>query len=103
MSGSGRRSRMWRRGDDSGVSMSDREVYIETQQVGGSVRVAAVDAATGEEVVFQVPPRTTQAEINQLALAKLAWKMGRTEPQTPDSRSPDEKRPGTRPGRGISV
>ena len=78
--------------------MSGREIYIETQQVGGSVRVAAVDAATGEEVVFQVPVRTTQAEINQLALAKLAWKIGRTE--TPD---PDEKRPGTRPGRGISV
>ena len=78
--------------------MSGREIYVETQQVGGSVRVAAVDAATGEEVVFQVPVRTTQAEINQLALAKLAWKMGRTE--TPE---PDEKRPGTRPGRGISV
>ncbi|MGK0266285.1 MAG: hypothetical protein ACI82N_000529 [Maricaulis sp.] len=78
--------------------MTDREVYIETQQVGGSVRVAAVCAVTGEEVVFQVPPRTTQAEINQLALAKLAWKMGRTDPE-----APDEKRPGTRPGRGISV
>jgi hypothetical protein len=78
--------------------MSDREIYVEIQQVGGSVRVAAVDAATGEEVVFQVPPRTTQAEINQLALAKLAWKMGRTDPD-----NPDEKRPGTRPGRGISV
>ncbi|WP_339744900.1 hypothetical protein [uncultured Maricaulis sp.] len=78
--------------------MSDREIYIETQQVGGSVRVAVVDAATGEEVVFQVPPRTTKNEINQLALAKLAWKMGRIDPE-----SPDEKRPGTRPGRGISV
>tara|TARA_R110000868_G_scaffold57930_3_gene178682 strand:+ start:6999 stop:7235 length:237 start_codon:yes stop_codon:yes gene_type:complete len=78
--------------------MSQRETYIETHQVGGSVRVAAVDAATGEEVVFQVPPSTTQAEINRLGIAKLAWKMGRTDPE-----SPDEKRPGTRPGRGISV
>lgn len=78
--------------------MSDTGIYVETQQVGGSVRVAAVDAATGEEVVFQVPPRTTQAEINQLAQAKLAWKMGKTAPG-----SPDEKRPGPRPGRGISV
>lgn len=78
--------------------MNGREVYIETQQVGSSVRVAAVDAATGEEIVFQVPVRTTQAEINQLALAKLAWKMGRNE-----SSDPNEKRPGTRPGRGISV
>ena len=78
--------------------MNGREVYIETHQVGSSVRVAAVDAATGEEIVFQVPVRTSQAEINQLALAKLAWKMGRNE-----SSDPNEKRPGTRPGRGISV
>ena len=78
--------------------MSDREIYIETQQVGGSVRVAAVDAATGEEVVFQVPPSTSKTEINQLAMAKLTWKMRRT-----DSETPDKKRPGTRPGRGISV
>tara|TARA_R110002073_G_scaffold18337_4_gene68054 strand:- start:3594 stop:3830 length:237 start_codon:yes stop_codon:yes gene_type:complete len=78
--------------------MSGREIYIETLQVGGSVRVAAVDAATGEEVVFQVPVRTTQAEINQLALSKLAWKMGKTASETPD-----EKRPGKKPGRGISV
>lgn len=78
--------------------MSDREVYIETQQVGGSVRVAAVDAATGEEVVFQVPPSTTRREIDRLALAKLAWKMGRKDPD-----DPNEKRPGKRPGRGISV
>ncbi|WP_417481688.1 DUF6898 family protein [Maricaulis sp.] len=78
--------------------MSGREIYVETQQVGGSVRVAAVDAATGEEVVFQVPPRTTKAEIDQLAMAKLAWKMNRGE-----SAEPDAKRPGTRPGRGISV
>ncbi len=78
--------------------MSGREIYIETQQVGGSVRVGAVDAATGEEVVFQVPVSTSQAEINQLALSKLAWKMARTGPD-----NPDEKRPGKKPGRGISV
>tara|TARA_R110002126_G_scaffold104782_5_gene238703 strand:+ start:2431 stop:2688 length:258 start_codon:yes stop_codon:yes gene_type:complete len=84
--------------DDADSWMSDRETYIETQHVGGSVRVAAVDAATGEEVVFQVPPTTTQSEINRLGMAKLAWKMGRA-----DSAAPDEKRPGTRPGRGISV
>lgn len=98
MSGSAPPSRTWRCVDEVGVSMSGREIYIETQRVGGSVRVAAVDAATGEEVVFQVPPRTSKAEIDQLALAKLAWKMGRNE-----SSEPDEKRPGTRPGRGISV
>ncbi|SDL95973.1 DUF6898 family protein [Maricaulis salignorans] len=78
--------------------MSGSEIYIEIQQVGGSVRVAAVDAATGEEVVFQVPVRTTRAEIDQLALSKLAWKMGKAA-----AKSPDEKRPGKKPGRGISV
>ncbi|WP_417488744.1 DUF6898 family protein [Maricaulis sp.] len=78
--------------------MSGREIYIEIQQVGASVRVAAVDAATGEEVVFQVPVRTTRAEIDQLALSKLAWKMSKTAAE-----GPDEKRPGKKPGRGISV
>ncbi|MBR9826337.1 MAG: hypothetical protein GYB36_11140 [Alphaproteobacteria bacterium] len=72
----------------------DREVYLEIQVVGNAARVAAVDAETGEEVVFQVPKRTTRIEIEHLAMAKLNWKL---------SKIAQEKRPDDKPGRGIKV
>ena len=72
----------------------DREVYLEIQVVGNAARVAAVDAETGEEVVFQVPKHTTRVEIETLALAKLNWKLSKTN---------EIKRPGGKPGRGIKV
>ncbi len=81
--------------------MSDREVYVEIQTLGNSARVAAVDAATGEEVVFQVPVNTTRLEIDRLALAKLNWKLARN---AAEQGEPGKKqRPGDKPGRGLKV
>lgn len=74
--------------------MMDREVYLEIQVVGNAARVAAVDAETGEEVVFQVPKNTTRIEIENLAMAKLLWKL---------SKDAKRKRPDDPPGRGIKV
>lgn len=74
--------------------MADRDVYLEIQVIGNAARVAAVDASSGEEVVFQVPANTTRLEIEKLALAKLNWKI---------SKDAEIKRPGDKPGRGIKV
>ncbi|WP_323761165.1 DUF6898 family protein [Maricaulis sp.] len=72
------------------------EIFVEIQKVGNALRVAAIDGATAEEVVFQVPARTPRADIDMLARAKLAWKLKRA--------AANEKRPGKGPGRrGIEV
>lgn len=75
--------------------MTERETYLELIEIGGSIRVAAVDSQTGEEVVFQVPKNTSRSEIESLAVSKLSWKLGKT-----DS---NKKRPDSKSGRGITV
>jgi len=47
------------------------EVYFEFRQVGGQMRVAAIDAKTGTEVVVIAPLSATQNQMQTLALAKL--------------------------------
>ncbi len=47
------------------------EVYFGFTRVGGAVRVAAIDAATGIEVVVMGPASAAQADLQKLALAKL--------------------------------
>jgi predicted acylesterase/phospholipase RssA len=43
------------------------EIIIETQRIGAILRVAAVDVATGTEVVFQAPATASRASIERLA------------------------------------
>jgi hypothetical protein len=47
------------------------EVYFEFTPVGASVKVAAIDAATGTEVSIVGPARASQADLQKLALRKL--------------------------------
>lgn len=46
-------------------------VFFEFAQVGQQMRVAAIDEATGIEVVLIAPLTATQPQMQQLALAKL--------------------------------
>lgn len=46
-------------------------VYFEFTPVGASVKVAAIDAATGIEVSVVGPARASQADLQRLALQKL--------------------------------
>jgi translation initiation factor 1 (eIF-1/SUI1) len=46
-------------------------VYFEFTSLGGSVKVAAIDAATGTEVSVIGPVRAAQADLQRLALQKL--------------------------------
>lgn len=51
---------------------SDRgEVIIEMRPVGSVVRVAAVDVATGTEVIVFGPATASQRALEELAVAKL--------------------------------
>lgn len=47
------------------------EVIIEMRPVGSVVRVAAVDVATGTEVIVMGPATAPQKALEDLAIAKL--------------------------------
>lgn len=60
-------------GEDHGGKSG--EVLFEFRQLGPQMRVAAIDAATGVEVVVIAPIAATQAQMQTLALAKLRRKL----------------------------
>lgn len=51
--------------------MADGEVYFEFVQVGQQMRVAAIDATSGIEVIVITPVSASKLQMQQLALAKL--------------------------------
>ena len=55
----------------------DREVYFEFTAMGSSVRVAAIDAATGVETVVVGPVSASAADLERLALAKLKARLAK--------------------------
>lgn len=50
---------------------SAREVLFEFRFVGQQVRVAAIDSATGTEVVIMAPRTASKLEMQRVASAKL--------------------------------
>ncbi|MEM1288498.1 MAG: serine hydroxymethyltransferase [Pseudomonadota bacterium] len=51
------------------------EVYLEIVPLETGLRVTAVDAETGAEVVFAAPANCSRDRINELALAKIARRL----------------------------
>jgi hypothetical protein len=51
--------------------MADAEVLFEYVQIGQQMRVAAIDSATGIEIVIITPIAASRAQMQQVALAKL--------------------------------
>ena len=64
--------------------MADNEVYFEFVQVGQQMRVAAIDAATGTEVIVITPISANKYQMQQIALAKLRRKLGEA-PRAPSA------------------
>jgi len=62
------------------------EVYIEFKQVGQAMKVTAVDAATGLEVVIMGPASAAQSHLQKVAIDKLKMqlKKSETEPESDD-------------------
>ena len=61
--------------------MSDeppREVYFEFTAIGATMRVAAIDSATGIEVTVIGPVSAARADLERLALAKLKARLARS-------------------------
>jgi hypothetical protein len=53
------------------------DVYFEFTKVGASVRVAAIDGATGIEVTVVGPASAAPHDLERLALAKLKARLAR--------------------------
>ena len=52
-----------------------KEVIFEYTQIGNSVRVTAIDAESGTEVVFQAPRSLGEGDLQKMALRKLVYVM----------------------------
>lgn len=78
--------------------MSDREdagaVFFEITRIGDVQRVAAIDAATGVEVVIQAPANAALADVRALAMRKLERALSGDE-------SADDVTPPQRPGKLV--
>lgn len=57
------------------------QVFFEFIPLGAQMRVAAIDEATGAEVVIVAPRSATQQQMQALALAKLRRKLGGDPPE----------------------
>ncbi len=68
-------SRASRPPPDSGGPFASRDTIIEFTRVGGQIRAAAVDVATGAEAVVFGPVSAAQADLERLALNKLRYVM----------------------------
>lgn len=73
-----------------------REVYFELYPVGDSMKVSAVDAATGIEVSIVGPANLPKSDLEQVALNKLLYVMKQkgeagTEESAGSTTSPDGK------------
>jgi uncharacterized protein DUF6898 len=54
-----------------------REVYFELIRLGASVKVVAIDGATGVEVSIVGPANAAQSDLERVALAKLNARLAR--------------------------
>ncbi len=63
------------RGSTSGVPPEANQagILIEIASFGSSLKVTAVDEASGVEISFIAPAKTSRADIRQLAKAKLRY------------------------------
>lgn len=60
--------------------MSEGQVLFEFVQMGQQMRVAAIDEATGIEVVVIAPLNATKLQMQRLAMAKLKRKLEQDRP-----------------------
>ena len=59
------------------------EVLFEFVQVGQQMRVAAIDSATGTEVIVVAPVTATRHQMQTIAMAKLRRRLAEVEAAPP--------------------
>lgn len=79
-------------GEDAGqVFGAPGEVYIEYKQVGQTMKVTAVDAATGLEVVIIGPASAARSHLQKVAIEKLKMQLKKAESE-PDAGEDEESK-----------
>jgi len=89
------------RGKGAGRASAARgEVYIEFKQVGQAMKVTAVDAATGLEVVIMGPASAAQSHLQKVAVDKLKMQLKKSGagPETDDLEDVEDTEPGPSKG-----
>ena len=61
------------------MAAAERDIYFEFTAIGASVKVVAIDAATGIEVAVVGPSSAAQADLERLALQKLKMRLARAQ------------------------
>jgi len=56
---------------------TSREILFEFKPMGSQVRVAAIDAETGTEVIIIAPIGASQLDMQRVAIAKLKRKLAK--------------------------
>lgn len=77
-------------GERSQVTQPLQEVFFEFIPVGNSVKVVAIDAATGVEVSIVGAVAASQSELERTAYAKLKYVLERQAKSRPGPRNDDE-------------
>jgi len=60
------------------MSPADREIYVEFVAIGNSVKVTAIDPATGVEASVICPANTPQSAMTNAARRKLEYVLRKT-------------------------
>ena len=66
------------------------EVYIEFKQIGQAIKVTAVDAATGLEVIIMGPASAAQTHLQKVAIDKLKMQLKKAEAEPEPEADTDE-------------
>lgn len=75
--------------EDNGGSADKRnEIYIEYKQVGQAMKVTAICAETGLEVVIMGPASAAHTHLQKIAVQKLEMQL-KKEADQPDEEPPD--------------
>lgn len=83
---------------DDGADKDDsagarKEFYVEYKQVGQAMKVTAVDAETGVEVVIMGPISAAQTHLQKIAIQKLEMQLKKhSEPSDEEPQAPDPKK-----------
>jgi len=84
--------------DADQISDPRGEIYIEYKQVGQTMKVIAVDATTGIEVVIMGPASAAQSHLQKVAIQKLKMQLKKAENPTEPEVEEEEKNTSS-PGR----
>ncbi len=79
------------------------EVYIEFKQVGQTMKVTAVDAATGLEVVIMGPVSAAQSHLQKVAIDKLKMQLKKAEAEAETDDVEDVEDPEQGPSKGWTA